>query len=94
MATDEIRTPIFVGVGLPAINNKDIQYARYLTRDVNEDGTPMLHPWIRRFYSQNRDGQKVLHSWLFDVWCCIFDTSKWLTHRLRQNAISKGIIEE
>ena len=75
-------TRIYIGAKLSPVNYQDLQYALYLTRDINHNGNPVEHDWFKSFYQQRTDGQLLLHQWLFDTWNCIFDTYSWLKNRL------------
>ncbi|MFH7025911.1 MAG: hypothetical protein ACHBN1_11025 [Heteroscytonema crispum UTEX LB 1556] len=94
MASDEIRARLFVGIGYPPVNNHELQYVHYLTRDIEADGDPIQHPLSRRFYKQQRDAQHILHDWLIDTSQCVFDTVDWLIHRLKNKAKDAGLIDE
>ena len=82
MAADAIRPRVYVGSGLPPVNCHQLQYVQYMTRDTDATGSPVTHPWARRFYTSRSDAQEVLIGWLEQSWQCIFDTTEWLTHRL------------
>lgn len=94
MASDEIQPRLFVGIGYPPVNNHELQYVQYLTRDIELDGVPTQHPLSRRFYKQQRDAQHILHDWLIDTTQCVFDTVDWLIYRLKNKAKDAGLIDE
>ncbi|GJD22657.1 hypothetical protein RIVM261_076130 [Rivularia sp. IAM M-261] len=94
MASDEIRARLFVGIGNPPVNNHELQYVHYLTRDIETNGNPIQHPLSRRFYKQQVDAQHILHDWLIDTSQCVFDTVDWLIHRLKNKAKDAGLINE
>jgi hypothetical protein len=52
MAADEIRSSVYIGIGIPCINNNRLQYVQYLTRDIGDNGELVRHPWVHRFYEQ------------------------------------------
>ena len=84
MIPDEIRSRICIGIGLPPVNNQLLQYSQYITRDIDVTGSPIYHPWTRGFYELQRDAQHTLHEWLTNTWQCTFDTTEWLTNRVRR----------
>ena len=84
MAPDEIRGRVCIGIGLPPVNNQLLQYSQYLTRDTDGMGNPIIHTWARNFYATQQDAQHSLHNWLTNTWQCIFDTTEWLTNRVRK----------
>jgi hypothetical protein len=91
MSADEIRTPVWIGVGLPPVNNQSLQYARYITRDILADGEPIVHAMSRRFYQQGRDAQEILHDWLEESWQCLIDTFEWLTLYMQRKSRARGL---
>ena len=84
LAPDEIGPRVYVGWGLPPVNEKPLQYVQYLCRDMDAQGKPVTHPWHRRFYENQHDSQDVLYEWIRHSWQCIFDTTGWLAHRLER----------
>ena len=84
LTPDEIAPRVYVGWGLPPVNEKPLQYVQYLCRDVDPQGDPIVHPWHRRFYENQHDSQDVLHDWIRHTWQCIFDTIGWLVHRMEK----------
>ena len=91
MTADELRARVYTGIGLSPVNGQELQYAMYMTRDVEMDGRPVLQPWSRCFYQQQRDAQHILHDWLIDTWQCVFDTTEWLTNRLFHRTCEAGL---
>ena len=87
MTSDAMRPRVYIGWGLPPVNCLPLQYTQYLTRDIDPDGKPITHDWIRRFYETQADAQDTLYDWLVQSWQCIFDTTEWLIHRLNRRVI-------
>ena len=81
MATDSLRPRVCVGRKLPPVNNEPLQYVQYLARDVDSQGKPVAHSWVRRFYRNQSDAQDSLLDWLELTWQCSFDTIEWLIRR-------------
>ncbi len=81
MAPDSMRPRVYKGWKLPPVNNQRLQYTQYLSRDIDSDGGPVAHPWIRRFYENQADAQNGLIDWLELTWQCAFDTVEWLIWR-------------
>ena len=81
MGTDSIRARVYKGRNLPPVNNHPLQYVQYLSSDLSADGTPVMHPWVRRFYEEQSNAQHSLLTWLETTWQCAFDTTEWLIHR-------------
>lgn len=84
MAHDQIRSRLYIGIGLPPVNNEKLQYSQYVTRDVDAQGIPTTHPWVRSFYKDQDDAQHRLHDWIAATWQCLFDTTEWLTNRIQK----------
>ena len=83
MAADGTRPTAYIGYATPLVNNMSLQYAQYLTRDIDNDtGKPVATSWCRRFYQHQSDAQTTLYGWIEQAWQCIFDTIDWLTHRM------------
>ena len=82
MAPDMLRPRVYVGFGLPPVNNQPLQYVQYLSRDIDANGKPAIHPWSHRFYENQTDAQDSLFEWIERTWQCIFDTTEWLINRL------------
>ena len=88
MASDGLRPRVHVGWGLPPVNGWTLQYAQYLTRDIDPAGKPITHEWVRRFYENQTDAQHTIYEWLEQSWQCVFDTTEWLLIRL-QNRVAE-----
>lgn len=84
LTPDEIVPRVYVGWGLPPVNEKPLQYVQYLCRDLDHQGEPIVHPWHRRFYENQHDSQDLLHDWIRHTWQCIFDTIGWLVRRMER----------
>ena len=78
MAADSMRPKAYKGWKQAPVNNQPLQYVQYLARDIDPNGTPVAHPWVRRFYENQTDAQEILLEWLELIWQCIFDTTEWL----------------
>ena len=85
MAEDDIRPQVYVGVGLERVGGTPLQYAEYRTRDINQDGSFVEHPWFVRFYKQDRDAQVELLTFVREAWETIYDTTIWLERRLKRD---------
>lgn len=81
MAPDSLRPKVYKGWKQPPVNNQPLQYVQYLSRDIDANGTPVTHPWVRRFYENQADAQDSLLEWLELTWQCAFDTIEWLITR-------------
>ena len=81
MAPDSLRPRVYVGWRLPPVNNQALRYVQYLSRDIDTNGDPVVHAWVRRFYENDTDAQHSLFGWLESAWQCIFDTTEWLIKR-------------
>ena len=81
MMPDSMRAKVYQGWQMPPINNQPLLYVQYLSRDVDIDGEPIAHPWVRRFYEKQTDAQENLFEWLQLTWQCAFDTIEWLIQR-------------
>ena len=89
MAPDSIRPRVFRGWKLPPVNGKPLQYVQYLSRDIDSDGEPVTHHWVRRFYETQTDAQNSLLEWLELTWQCAFDTVEWL-HAHWSNSVRRN----
>ena len=78
MAPDSLRPRVYKGWKQAPVNNQPLQYVQYLSRDVDDKGEPVTHPWVRRFYMNQSDAQNSLLGWLELTWQCVFDTTEWL----------------
>ena len=81
MATDSLRPRVYLGRKLPPVNKEPLQYVQYLARDIDSQGKPVAHSWVRRFYKNQSDAQSSLLDWLELTWQCSFDTIEWLIRR-------------
>ena len=90
MASDDVRALVYIGIGLPPINGRSLQYAHYLTRDIEKGGDSVTHPWVRRFYQQQRDAQEELYRWNLEITQCVIDTLEWLSIYLKYVAGLEG----
>ena len=88
MATDSIVPRVYKGWKQPPVNNQPLQYVQYLLRDVDAQGEPVTHPWVRRFYKNQSDAQNGLLQWLEHTWQCMFDTTEWLIKRWSNHELS------
>jgi hypothetical protein len=91
MTPDWHRPFIYVGTALSAVGGLQLQYAQYLSRDIEINGAPKVHPWIRRFYTQQRDAQLTLYELIEQTWQCCFDTTRWISNRLVNVAKDRGL---
>ena len=78
MAPDSLLPRVYKGWKQAPVNNQPLQYVQYLSRDVDDKGEPVTHPWVRRFYMNQSDAQNSLLGWLELTWQCVFDTTEWL----------------
>lgn len=81
MAADSLTPRVYKGRRLPPVNNEPLQYVQYLSRDIDAQGEPVTHPWVRRFYENQSDAQHSLLAWMELTWQCMFDTAEWLIDR-------------
>ena len=81
MAPDSMRPKAYKGWKQAPVNDQPLQYVQYLARDIDANGKPVAHPWVRRFYENQTDAQELLIEWLELVWQCAFDTTDWLIAR-------------
>ena len=81
MAPDSLRPRVYKGWKQPPVNHQPLQYVQYLSRDIDANGEPVTHPWVRRFYENQTDAQDSLLEWLGLTWQCAFDTIEWLITR-------------
>ncbi len=81
MAADSLRPRVHIGRKLPPVNHEPLQYVQYLSFDIDSDGIPIAHPWIRRFYQGQTDAQHNMLDWLELTWQCALDTIEWLIVR-------------
>ena len=88
MASDSIRPRVYQGWKLPPVNAQPLQYVQYLSRDIDIEGEPVTHPWVRRFYENQSDAQNSVLEWLELTWQCVFDTTEWLIVRWSNNISS------
>ena len=61
MSPDSIRPRFYKGWKHPPVNNQPLQYVQYLSRDVDAQGQPVTHPWVRRFY-ESHSMRKIAYS--------------------------------
>jgi len=81
MAADSFIPRVYKGWKRPPVNNYPLQYVQYTARDVDAQGDPVTHPWVRRFYENQSDAQENLLEWLELTFQCISDTTQWLIKR-------------
>ena len=81
MAADSFIPRVYKGWKRPPVNNYPLQYVQYMARDVDAQGDPVTHRWVRRFYENQSDAQESLLEWLELTFQCMFDTTEWLIKR-------------
>ena len=85
-ASGHIQPITWIGYGTHAVSGIPIRYVVFLAPDVDADGKAVKHPFVERFYKDQRDGASTLRALIEEMALCVDHTLTWLAHRLEQRA--------
>ena len=84
MMSGHIQPRCFVGRGTTLVANIPIRYVQAVAPDIDNDGKPLKHAYIERFYQQQRDAAVQLHDLMEELALTADHSFQWLAHRLEQ----------
>lgn len=89
-ASGHIQPITWIGYGTPSVSAIPIRYVIFLAPDIGADGKAVKHPFVERFYKDQRDGASILRALIEEMVLCVDHTLTWLAHRLEQRADAAG----
>lgn len=84
MMSGHIQPICFIGCGTSLVSEIPIRYVQAIAPDIDSNGKPLKHPYVERFYQQQRDAAVVLRELLEELALTADHTLQWLANRLEQ----------
>jgi hypothetical protein len=84
MTSGHIQPICWIGRGTGQVSGIPIRYVLATAPDVDEDGNPLKHAFIERFFHQQRDAAVVYRELMEELALTADHTLQWLANRLEQ----------
>lgn len=84
MMSGHIQPSCFIGCGTSHVSGIPVLYVQAVAPDVDADGKPLKHPYVERFFHQQRDAAALLRDLLEELALAADHTLLWLANRLEQ----------
>lgn len=84
MMSGHIQPSCFIGLGTDLVAGIPIHYVQAVAPDVDAAGRPLKHPYVERFFHQQRDAAVLLRDLLEELALAADHTLLWLADRLEQ----------
>jgi len=84
MTSGHIQPICWIGNGTGQVNGTPIRYVLAYAPDVDQDGKPLKHAFVERFFHQQRDAAVVYRELMEELALTADHTLQWLANRLEQ----------
>ncbi|MGD7070514.1 hypothetical protein [Acetobacter sp. AAB5] len=87
MTSGHIQPICWIGCGTGQVNGTPIRYVLANAPDIDQEGKPLKHAFMERFFSQQRDAAIIYRELMEELALTADHTLQWLANRLEQRIL-------